>query len=108
MNSLSNGETITHLPNCTHVFHKSDIDEWLENHNTCPLCRTPTDCTYDPELVWKFNRPNTDRIRNSNVEFMYLEDNQCRGTTIDGRRCKRAGPWCHQHQSWYRPRRRLY
>lgn len=25
--------------NCKHAFHKSCIDEWLTNDNTCPICR---------------------------------------------------------------------
>jgi len=24
---------------CTHVFCASCIDQWLEKHNTCPMCR---------------------------------------------------------------------
>ena len=24
---------------CNHVFHIGCIDEWLSNHNTCPLCK---------------------------------------------------------------------
>lgn len=94
--SLSNGEIIRHLPKCTHTFHTGCIKRWLKNKNTCPLCRTPTDCTHDPELVWELNRPYKKIIRNSNVEFMYIQDNQCRGITNEGRRCKRAS-WCHQH-----------
>ncbi len=106
--SLSNGEIIRHLPNCKHIFHTGCIKRWLKNHQTCPLCRTPTDCTHDPELVRKYHSTYIKKIHNSNVEFTHIDDNQCRGITNEGRRCKRAGLWCHQHQSWYRPRRRLY
>lgn len=28
------------LPRCSHLFHVQCIDQWLESHCTCPLCRT--------------------------------------------------------------------
>ena len=34
------GEDIRKLNVCGHVFHKSCIDRWLDEHYNCPLCRT--------------------------------------------------------------------
>lgn len=39
LENLENHQCIK-LVNCKHIFHKSCIDEWTKNHNTCPLCRT--------------------------------------------------------------------
>lgn len=32
-------EILRLLPNCKHAFHINCIDQWLERHSTCPLCR---------------------------------------------------------------------
>ena len=34
------GEEVRKLTRCRHYFHKSCVDTWLRDHNTCPLCRT--------------------------------------------------------------------
>ena len=33
-------EEIYTLLSCNHNFHKTCLTRWLQNHNTCPLCRT--------------------------------------------------------------------
>lgn len=34
------GDEIRKLNTCRHYFHKSCVDTWFRDHNTCPLCRT--------------------------------------------------------------------
>lgn len=34
------GEEVRKLNRCRHYFHKSCVDTWIRDHNTCPLCRT--------------------------------------------------------------------
>ncbi|KAI8553821.1 hypothetical protein RHMOL_Rhmol05G0045900 [Rhododendron molle] len=36
-------EILRLLPNCKHAFHIGCIDEWLEKHSGCPLCRVKID-----------------------------------------------------------------
>jgi len=36
---FENGETLKRLP-CNHDFHRDCIDQWLNSHNECPVCRT--------------------------------------------------------------------
>ncbi|KAG5547444.1 hypothetical protein RHGRI_013214 [Rhododendron griersonianum] len=36
-------EILRLLPNCKHAFHIGCIDEWLEKHSGCPLCRVKVD-----------------------------------------------------------------
>jgi len=31
--------------NCGHNFHAECLNDWLEKHNNCPMCRTE-DCTF--------------------------------------------------------------
>jgi len=33
------GEPIRSLPNCGHIFHSDEIDNWLSRKNSCPNCR---------------------------------------------------------------------
>ncbi|OIW16201.1 hypothetical protein TanjilG_18916 [Lupinus angustifolius] len=33
------GEKLKVLPGCDHCFHCECVDNWLQNHSNCPLCR---------------------------------------------------------------------
>ncbi|CAL0307581.1 unnamed protein product [Lupinus luteus] len=33
------GEKLKVLPGCEHCFHCECVDNWLQNHTNCPLCR---------------------------------------------------------------------
>ncbi|KAE9614986.1 hypothetical protein Lal_00048213 [Lupinus albus] len=39
LSAFRNGEKLKVLPGCNHSFHCECVDNWLQNHTNCPLCR---------------------------------------------------------------------
>ncbi|XP_010447908.1 PREDICTED: E3 ubiquitin-protein ligase ATL42 [Camelina sativa] len=54
-------EILRLLPKCRHAFHIGCIDQWLEQHATCPLCRDKVSMEEDPSV---FNYGNSFRFLN--------------------------------------------
>lgn len=54
-------EILRLLPKCKHAFHKNCIDQWLQSHSSCPLCR------------YKFNPKDLKSITYSN-SLRYLQN----------------------------------
>ncbi|EEF45877.1 E3 ubiquitin-protein ligase ATL42 [Ricinus communis] len=48
-------EILRLLPKCKHAFHKNCIDQWLESHSSCPLCRYK----FDPNELKSFRYSNS-------------------------------------------------
>ncbi|PLB40165.1 putative RING finger domain protein [Aspergillus candidus] len=48
MDAVDIGTEVTVLP-CTHWFHYTCIEMWLNQHNTCPHCRRPIDIPNETE-----------------------------------------------------------
>ncbi|PIN11965.1 hypothetical protein CDL12_15430 [Handroanthus impetiginosus] len=42
LGEFKEGEGVRVLSECTHIFHVSCIDKWIENQPNCPLCRANT------------------------------------------------------------------
>jgi len=40
MEPLKKGEAVRILE-CTHVYHSKCIDQWIQESNTCPMCKNP-------------------------------------------------------------------
>lgn len=41
LGELADEDAVRLLPNCSHAFHVSCIDQWFAAHTSCPLCRLP-------------------------------------------------------------------
>ncbi|XP_021276298.1 E3 ubiquitin-protein ligase ATL42-like [Herrania umbratica] len=78
------------LPKCKHAFHMNCIDQWLERHSTCPLCRckfdsrdlknvthsnslrlsqNPSNLTDDPNVELFVEREQDDQVQGSSSRF---------------------------------------
>jgi alpha-D-ribose 1-methylphosphonate 5-triphosphate synthase subunit PhnH len=42
LSEMADGEKVSVLTACMHRFHRSCVNKWLRDHDTCPLCRAPT------------------------------------------------------------------
>ena len=47
---FTNGDRLSSLPSCGHVFHSDCIGEYMIRRNTCPFCRQPIALSSGPRL----------------------------------------------------------
>ncbi|KAJ7965953.1 putative Ring finger protein [Quillaja saponaria] len=82
---FENNDILRLLPKCKHAFHKNCIDQWLESHSSCPLCRYKIDpkdlknLTYSNSL--RFLRSPSDLTEDSNLEITVQREKDNRGSS---------------------------
>ncbi|EOY29732.1 RING/U-box superfamily protein, putative [Theobroma cacao] len=75
------------LPKCEHAFHMNCIDQWLERHSTCPLCRYKFDSrdaksfTHSNSLRLSQNPSNLTDDRNVELFVEREQDDQVQGSS---------------------------
>ncbi|XP_073157726.1 E3 ubiquitin-protein ligase ATL42-like [Henckelia pumila] len=72
-------EILRLLPKCKHAFHIDCIDQWLEKHSTCPICRrkiSPEDVSelaYSNSLRFFRSQSGHDQVRDESNFELYVE-----------------------------------
>ncbi|XP_009612404.1 E3 ubiquitin-protein ligase ATL42-like [Nicotiana tomentosiformis] len=73
-------EILRLLPKCKHAFHINCIDQWLEKHSSCPLCRHKVSAEDHSLLTYsnsfRFLRNQSELREDSNLElYVQREEN---------------------------------
>ncbi|CAH8340708.1 unnamed protein product [Eruca vesicaria subsp. sativa] len=67
-------EILRLLPKCRHAFHIGCIDQWLEQHATCPLCRNRVSIEEETSVYGSsFRFLNLSEVREDSSLELYIE-----------------------------------
>ncbi|KFK29441.1 hypothetical protein AALP_AA7G134800, partial [Arabis alpina] len=74
LSKFENVEVLRLLPKCRHAFHIGCIDQWLEQHATCPLCRDRVSIEEDSSVYGNsFRFLNQSEAREESSLELYIE-----------------------------------
>ncbi|KAJ9559212.1 hypothetical protein OSB04_013826 [Centaurea solstitialis] len=71
LSRFEDSEVLRLLPKCRHAFHVNCIDQWLESHSSCPLCRYKFDVSDVTNIVCtnSLRYPQDDGLNINNLEI---------------------------------------
>ncbi|KAE8658220.1 Ankyrin repeat family protein isoform 1 [Hibiscus syriacus] len=85
LSKFEDTEILRLLPQCKHGFHIDCIDQWLEKHSSCPLCRQkinaddPTIFTYSNSM--RFSRNQSELREDTNIELYIHREQENHGSS---------------------------
>ncbi|KAF8393408.1 hypothetical protein HHK36_021652 [Tetracentron sinense] len=85
LSKFEDTEILRLLPKCKHAFHIDCIDQWLENHSSCPLCRLKVDVadltafTYSNSL--RFLRNPSELTEDPNLDLFVQREEDNHGSS---------------------------
>ncbi|WCJ29478.1 RING/U-box superfamily protein [Euphorbia peplus] len=91
LSKFEDTEILRFLPKCKHAFHVSCIDQWLESHSSCPLCRYRIDIkdlknfTYSNSFRYLRNFSNLSEDVNLEI-FVEREQHHRIGSSFRGKK----------------------
>ncbi|KAE8688451.1 E3 ubiquitin-protein ligase ATL42 [Hibiscus syriacus] len=85
LSKFEDTEVLRLLPQCKHGFHIDCIDQWLEKHSSCPLCRQkinaddPTIFAYSNSM--RFSRDQSELQEDPNIELYVHREQENHGSS---------------------------
>ncbi|XP_078431338.1 putative RING-H2 finger protein ATL12 [Wolffia australiana] len=81
LSSFEEAEILRLLPNCKHAFHTKCVDQWLQVHSCCPLCRCKVEV--QDATVFKYSTSSRSLFHNKGVPEEPLDQGDESGIYVE-------------------------